>query len=203
MPDKGPVFEAERAAVDLRHFVRWYDGVFSKAFCDQTIAAFHKSEARHVQRQRGWREGLEESAWTELDITPLADAALRGFLTKTIQENLARYNREIGLPIPVPSTPLLAPLRIKRYRPEAAEGFQLHFDSIGEVANRYLVFLWYLNDVDQGGETAFPTLDVAVHARAGRLLVFPPYWMYQHVGRPPVSGDKYILSTYLLFTTPQ
>ena len=45
----------------------------------------------------------------------------------------------------------------------------------------------------------FPRLDLAVPARAGRLLVFPPYWMYQHAGRPPLSGDKYILSTYLVF----
>jgi hypothetical protein len=27
--------------------------------------------------------------------------------------------------------------------------------------------------------------------------------MYQHEGVAPVSGDKYILSTYLLFTNPQ
>ena len=32
--------------------------------------------------------------------------------------------------------------------------------------------------------------------------MFPPFWMYQHEGVPPVSGDKYILSTYLLFTDP-
>ena len=37
-------------------------------------------------------------------------------------------------------------------------------------------------------------------AQTGRLVVFPPYWMYQHEGIAPVSGDKYILSTYLLFT---
>jgi hypothetical protein len=30
--------------------------------------------------------------------------------------------------------------------------------------------------------------------------MFPPYWMYQHAGLPPESGDKYILSTYLMFT---
>ena len=37
---------------------------------------------------------------------------------------------------------------------------------------------------------------------AGRLLMFPPYWMFQHVGNAPVSNDKYILSTYLLFDKP-
>jgi hypothetical protein len=38
-----------------------------------------------------------------------------------------------------------------------------------------------------------------VKPAAGRLLMFPPYWMYQHEGVAPHSGDKFILSTYLLF----
>jgi prolyl 4-hydroxylase len=33
--------------------------------------------------------------------------------------------------------------------------------------------------------------------------MFPPYWMYQHEGIPPLSGNKYIISTYLLFQNPQ
>jgi prolyl 4-hydroxylase len=63
--------------------------------------------------------------------------------------------------------------------------------------------LWYLNGVEQGGETSFPQLEFAVKPETGRLLMFPPYWMYQHQGLPPISGDKYILSTYLLFETGQ
>lgn len=184
---------------DLRHYVRWYDGALTGEFCQRLVTAFGQAADRHVQRPRGWREGLEQSAWTELDITPIADESLRGFFGAQIAEYLGRYNREIGLEIPVPAPDRLAPLRMKRYCPGGDEGFQLHFDALGEVANRYLVFLWYLNDVEVGGETAFPKLGVEVGARAGRLLVFPPYWMYQHVGIAPMSGDKYILSTYLLF----
>lgn len=187
---------------DLRHYVRWYDGALTGEFCQRLVTAFDQAVDRHVQRTRGWREGLEQSAWTELDITPIADAALRDFFGAQVAEYLGRYNAEIGLEIPVPAPDRLAPLRMKRYRPGGDEGFQLHFDALGEVANRYLVFLWYLNDVAAGGETAFPKLGVKASARAGRLLVFPPYWMYQHVGVPPMSGDKYILSTYLLFQPP-
>jgi hypothetical protein len=105
----------------------------------------------------------------------------------------------VGLEIPIPNSPKTADLILKRYRAGTDEQFQPHFDSIHEVANRYLVLLWYLNDVEQGGETAFRQLDVTVTARTGRLLVFPPYWMFQHAGLPPISGDKYIISTYLLF----
>ncbi|HET7162361.1 MAG TPA: 2OG-Fe(II) oxygenase [Rhodanobacteraceae bacterium] len=184
---------------DLRHYVRWYDDSLPLSFCEKMIAAFKQATARHVKRERGWRAGLDASAWTELDITPLADAALRDFFSRRIDESLARYNDDVGLAIPIPKSTLLAPLRIKRYLPDAGEAFQLHFDSIGEVANRYLVFLWYLNDVAKGGETGFSGLDMEVSPKAGRLLMFPPYWMYQHTGRPPISGEKFILSTYMLF----
>ena len=87
----------------------------------------------------------------------------------------------------------------KRLRVGADEHFQPHFDAADQEAGRYLVFLWYLNDVAEGGETRFPQLGISVKPAAGRLLIFPPYWMYQHEGAAPQSGDKYILSTYLLF----
>jgi hypothetical protein len=194
---------APMAVSDLRYYVRWYDDSLSSEFCKKMVAAFEQATAHHVKRERGWRAGLDASAWTELDITPLADVALKEFFSRKIDESLARYNQDVGLAIPVPKSTLLAPLRIKRYLPDASEAFQLHFDSIGEVANRYLVFLWYLNDVVVGGETGFSGLNVEVRPKAGRLLMFPPYWMYQHTGRPPVSGEKFILSTYMLFPSEQ
>lgn len=197
MPDARP--PGVTAGGDLRDYVRWYDGALTLDFCQQMLAAFEHSSEQQIRRARGWRAGLETSAWTELDITPLADAALKGFFYQQIDQYLARYNTDVQLDIPIPGSRLLAPLRIKRYLPAAGDGFQLHFDSIGEVANRYLVFLWYLNDVEEGGETTFPRLGIKVRPRAGRLLVFPPYWMYQHTGNAPVSGEKFILSTYLLF----
>lgn len=200
MPD--PSTQRSANGLDLRDYVRWYDDALSPAFCEQVISAFGRATAQHVRRERGWRAGLEGSSWTELDITPLADADLKQFFYRQIEEYLARYNAQVRLEIPVPPSPSLAPLRMKRYLPQRGDGFQLHFDSIGEVANRYLVCLWYLNDVADGGETEFPKLGIKVSPRAGRMLIFPPYWMYQHVARTPVSGDKYILSTYLLFQPP-
>ena len=91
------------------------------------------------------------------------------------------------------------PVPIKRYRPGGAERFQVHFDALGDKCNRYLVYIWYLNDVNRGGETHFPDLDLKIEARAGRLLMFPPYWLFQHAGLPPESGDKYIISTYAVY----
>jgi hypothetical protein len=185
--------------MDLQHFVRVYDADLEPAFCQRMIDSFHALSRFHVTNGGSVRAGLEESAWTELNVTRLSDDAFRGFFRHHIDRALERYNRDVALEIPIPNSPKSADLILKRYRAGSQERFQVHFDSIHEVANRYVVLLWYLNDVTDGGETRFPQLDIAVAARTGRLLMFPPYWMYQHAGLPSKSGDKYIVSTYLLF----
>ena len=62
-----------------------------------------------------------------------------------------------------------------------------------------VTFLYYPNmeqyDIDEGGETTFES--VTIKPEQGKLLVFPPLWMFPHRGEPPVSNTKYILSTYL------
>lgn len=191
--------QAAASIADMRSYVQTFDGALPAPFCAQMISSFQQMTDRHVVRSPGWRAGLDASSWTELDVSALADKAFMGFFYKQIDDYLARYNRQLGLTIPVPASPLISQMRIKRYVANSGEAFQPHFDAIYEVANRYLVFLWYLNDVEDGGETEFCDLGLKVPARTGKLLMFPPYWMFQHAGRPPLSNDKYILSMYLLF----
>jgi hypothetical protein len=189
---------------ELSHFIRVYDGALPAAWCTRLLKGFDALGAHQLRNGREQRAGLDDSAWTELNITRHGDPLTAAFFRGRIDEALATYNADVRLPIPVPNSPAFADLVVKRYRPNAgagaAEQFQLHFDAINHLANRYLVMLWYLNDVERGGGTRFPQLGVEIEARAGRLLVFPPYWMYQHEGLAPESGDKFILSTYLLFT---
>jgi len=165
---------------DLPHYIRTYDNDLDAELCQRLISSFTALQRFQNVNGRGVRAGLEDSACA-----------------------LDRYNADVGLHIPIPNSPLTSDLVMKRYRPGGLEKFQLHFDAVNHVAHRYLVLMWYLNDVAVGGETRFPQIGSVIAARAGRLLVFPPYWMYQHEGAPPSSGDKYILSTYLLFKQPQ
>jgi prolyl 4-hydroxylase len=184
----------------LRHFIRVYDDALPATWCSRLLKGFDALNAHQARNGRELRAGLEDSAWTELNVTRHGDPLTAGFFRGRIDEALARYNADVQLDLPVPNSPAFADLVLKRYRPNSAERFQLHFDAINHLSNRYLVLLWYLNDVEHGGATRFPRLDIEITARAGRLLMFPPYWMYQHEGLPPESGDKYILSTYLLFS---
>lgn len=183
----------------LDHFIRVYDTDIEPAFCRQLIESFHNLERFQARNGRGVRAGLENSAWSELNVSRLADQGFQLFFRQRMDRALERYNADVGLTLPLPNSMQIADLTMKRYRPGENEQFQLHFDAVNHLARRYLVMLWYLNDVASGGETEFPQLDRKIEPRAGRLVVFPPYWMYQHAGLPPISGDKYIISTYLLF----
>ena len=66
-----------------------------------------------------------------------------------------------------------------------------------EDAARAFVFSIYLNDVEEGGETEFPELDLTVTPKCGTMLLFPSTWTYLHRGNTPISNDKYILGSYL------
>ena len=88
--------------------------------------------------------------------------------------------------------------RIKHYDHTKQDMFATHVDCADLASSkRFLIFYWYLNDVDEGGETLFDNLNYEVKPKAGRLVMFPPYWMYPHTGRRPISNSKYLLSSQL------
>ena len=187
------------ATRDLARYVQWFDHALDAAFCRRLIESFDELEHFQMRNDRGAINALPSSAWTELNVSKVADASFEALFRQQTLQYLDRYNERARLTLPVPPRNRLENLRIKRYLADQDDQFQPHFDALDYTCNRYMVFLWYLNDVAEGGETEFCDLDLRVDARAGRLLMFPPYWMYQHAGLPPRSGDKYIISTYLLF----
>lgn len=58
---------------------------------------------------------------------------------------------------------------------------------------RVITFLWYLNDVYEGGETELLG-DILVKPETGKLLLFPASWTFPHRGKMPISNDKYIIT---------
>ena len=54
----------------------------------------------------------------------------------------------------------------------------------------------YLNDVEEGGETAFFHQNIKVKPEKGKMVIFPPYFTHMHKGMRPISNDKYICNCY-------
>lgn len=68
-----------------------------------------------------------------------------------------------------------------------------------ETLHRVLFFMYYLNTVDEGGETAFFYQKREVTPRQGRMVIAPAGFTHTHKGNVPLSDDKYILTSWVLF----
>ena len=62
---------------------------------------------------------------------------------------------------------------------------------------RAFVYSIYLNDVKEGGETDFLHFSKRVKPKTGRIVIWPAGFPYVHRGNPPLSGEKYILTSWM------
>jgi hypothetical protein len=63
---------------------------------------------------------------------------------------------------------------------------------------RAFAYTIYLNDVKKGGETEFLHQSIRVKPKKGRIVIWPAAFPYLHRGNPPLSGEKYILTSWLM-----
>ncbi|RUS47381.1 2OG-Fe(II) oxygenase [Cohnella sp. AR92] len=97
------------------------------------------------------------------------------------------------------------PLQVLHY--QAGEQYQPHYDyfTAGDVANnRISTLVIYLSDVEEGGETAFPSLRLAVAPKKGNAVYFEYFYndphlneLTLHAGSPVVTGDKWVATQWM------
>ena len=66
--------------------------------------------------------------------------------------------------------------------------------------HRVLVWMTYLNDVDEGGSTYFSHYDLEVQPRKGLTLIWPAEWTHAHKGNLINVGSKYIITGWMNFS---
>lgn len=175
--------------VNLSDLVYVFDDALEKSVCDNLITIF-ESESN--------RENISQPGVNFDQITLFNDSAnckeyydVLSALQKFKNIYLTRVGSEY-----FPQSYSYEEVRIKRYQNNGKQLFDTHVDVVDhQTSKRFLAFLFYLNDVDVGGETVFDFGHVK--AKCGRLVMFPPLWMYPHKGSVPISGAKYIMSSYL------
>ncbi|RMH47309.1 MAG: 2OG-Fe(II) oxygenase [Gammaproteobacteria bacterium] len=72
-------------------------------------------------------------------------------------------------------------------------------DQSCESLHRVLLFMYYLNDVSEGGETEFFYQKKKIPPTQGTLVIAPADFTHTHRGNTPVSNDKYIVTSWILF----
>lgn len=69
----------------------------------------------------------------------------------------------------------------------------------GSAGSRHLVFMTYLNDVDDAGETEFMYQNLKIKPRKGLTVVWPADWTFTHRGVPSPTQEKYVLTGWFNF----
>jgi Rps23 Pro-64 3,4-dihydroxylase Tpa1-like proline 4-hydroxylase len=89
-------------------------------------------------------------------------------------------------------------MQIQKYEKNVGK-YIYHEDGLCDFNNRKIrkiTFLWYLNDVTEGGETEFLS-KYRITPEVGKLILFPANWTFPHKGKVPLSNDKYIITGWL------
>ena len=180
----------------MERWIKTYPKIFSKEECTGLIEWFEiLDESKQLVHTK--LEGHRE--FDEVNLNDFREQTLKMQLDvyKRFDDILERYKQDVKVhKKALPEKSAWEEIRIKRYR-TGVGNFLDHVDVGDSIsARRFLVFFVYLNDVDFGGETEFPDLDLTISPECGTILVFPATWTFLHRGNVPISNDKYILGSY-------
>ena len=183
----------------MDRYIKVYDDVIDADSCNLLIGKFESAEEDQYEVIRQ-AERDKAIAFTQINLANNADwASVQNGMLEVFQDYILHYINDCNIqPKQWPQTYGYEAIRIKRYRNNDYDRFDPHVDVMNaETSKRFLAFFIYLNDVDEGGETQFVQfkkpgkhIPLKIKQQQGRLLMFPPQWMYYHAGLKHVSNHK-------------
>ena len=180
-------------------FIRGYENVLEPEVMERIVSAFEKiseQSGHNGKEQFGGKAGRHDRAIMLEDHSP----ELSGAIHKAIQPYLTDYLGDF------PGTEDLEVIgyNVKLQKTEPTGGYhRWHCEQSGSpyAINRALVWILYLNDVAQGGETEFLNQMQRIQPKAGRLVIWPSAFPWLHRGNPPLEGTKYIATGWWFHNT--
>ncbi|MCF6456421.1 2OG-Fe(II) oxygenase [Pseudoalteromonas sp. MMG024] len=226
----------------MQDFIRVYDNVLSKEFCDNFLTKFDNSPFltqgktsggvdlskknsqdlylnQHIEYQTELQHILQNTTekvfeyFEEHFFALIGVFGLKVYHPKTKQpvdltvENFEEVGRP-QLPILVQQIFRLGQIQAQKYT--AGQGGYPYWHSEvypqkghNDSLHRILLFMFYLNDVEEGGETEFYYQNKMIKPKQGSMVIAPAYFTHTHRGCIPVSNDKYIVTSWVLFNTAE
>ena len=190
--------------VNINNFIGVYDNYIIKKECDKAIKLYEdqnkfnntvnrigseKASILQKQDQQFFAAQNNLDVWWE-QLKPMMlnfDLAWNHYIQNTGAEDA------FGVPFHFTA------MKIQKTLP--TEGYHVwHVEHNKGFDNepRAFVFSIYLNDVEEGGETEFLHFSKRVKPKTGRIVIWPASFPYLHRGNPPLSGEKYILTSWMM-----
>ena len=173
-----------------------FKGLVSNELCDELVQ-FHKDSPDKYEGIVG-RYVVNNEVKKCIDVL-VSDKSVHEKLVAHVNVIYQEVSKKYPILNKLPMT--LGYPQIQRYD-KGIGYFREHIDNaIYDEVERVLAFIYYLNDVHEGGETEFKTIQnigsVKIKPEKGTVVVFPVSWKFAHEGHIPLDNDKYIVSQFM------
>ncbi|WP_313892951.1 2OG-Fe(II) oxygenase [Psychrobacillus sp.] len=128
------------------------------------------------------------------------------FFEESENEIVARVEKRVSSIMNIPIEHAEG-LQVLRYAP--GQEYKAHYDYFSSTSkaannNRISTLVMYLNDVEEGGETFFPKLNLSVTPKKGMAVYFEYFYNDQelneltlHGGAPVITGEKWVATQWM------
>ena len=186
-------------------------GYMSEEICDEVLDFYNNNKSSQISGTIGSDEkndgsqnkfdpivNVEAKKCTQLNIIPNAQELT--LYNIHLQAILDDYKQKYKWADFVKTYDIIENMIIQHYKP--GEGFyKWHMEQNGyaHTVYRHLVFMTYLNDVENGGTEFYYFPDLKIQARKGLTLIWPAGWTHTHKGVISNVDEKYIITGWYSF----
>lgn len=181
----------------ITDYIKVYENAIPTELCDVLVQRLDESPDTHRHNDTtDTTPPRQIRTCTELVISKYeAFKDVQAVMMKVSELSVGKYQSEI----PVRTFPKeigCESYRLQKYAP--GDHYEYHVD-VNDYASarRFVNLVWFLNDVEQGGEYFFPHPNIRIRPIKSRLVVFPSTWIYPYSIGAPVSNPSYTISTFL------
>jgi len=175
-----------------------YEGKISKKLCKELIDLYESGDNSNYAKLEG-RVGRNK---INKEIKECTESFYTGdqlpmLFKKELQKNVEAYKKKFIYCDKMQETwGITEHVKIQKYTP--GQYYKAwHFENNGAegfIGSRFLVFMAYLNTVEEGGQTEYLYQNKKFKAEKGKLLIWPAYWTHTHRGCPAPKETKYIIT---------
>jgi hypothetical protein len=181
----------------------------SRDICRDIIAIFEKTKTkRDAATVRGVNKTIFNAVQCPVEIITDSEwTKIHEFLKKELYQNISIYAKQIDGQIQngtiykhIAEPIIYNNFHINKYDCATEGHYNYHIDHLitpDIKLERHITFIWYLNDVEEGGETEVKG-EMKIKPETGKLLLFPSTWTYPHTSRRTISNDKYVIVGWLM-----
>lgn len=174
------------------------------SLCDDIIEFFKISKDKNPGRVGNEvNKEVKNSTDVRVSIEHAFESAIFNLYMEYLQNIAEEYIKKYPTCNDFSPWGIVEDFNIQHYKPEQAF-YRWHTERSGHnklTNQRHLVFMTYLNDVEDQGETEFYHQKLKVKPRKGLTLIWPADWTHTHKGIASPTEDKYIITGWYSYYT--